>query len=195
MIVRTHDAARVGAIFNHPSILPFVALGRSRSDVAALVENPENWCFVAEGGAWLFHRLGAGLYEGHAGVLPEWRGTWTRRVGLACLWELFVRSDAWQVVLRPAIDNPAAIAGCRMLGAHLEFVTGPRLPGRCGGMVAHHVYVLGLTRWLGVISGDDPRGYARFAVACPSKGDAVFRRFWLLSGRSEPCPCPSHLLD
>jgi hypothetical protein len=181
-IERTYDGARTAAIFDHPN-------------AAALAEDRNNWCFVAEGGAWLFLRLCAGLYEGHAAVVPEYRGEWTREAGIACLWRLFVESDALEVVLRPAADNLAAIAGCRMLGAHREFVTEPRMPGKNDALVSQHVYVLTLTGFLGFMFGDDPAAYARFAAVCPRKGNAAFRRFWSLSGRIEPCPLlPSPLL-
>ena len=175
LIERTFDGVRVAEIFDHPN-------------AAVIAENRQNWCFVAEGGGWLFLRLCAGIYEGHAAILPEYRGEWVRQAGQECLWRLFVESDALEVVLRPAADNPAAIAGCRMLGAHREFVTEPRMAGGDGGLVSQHVYVLTLCGWLGFISGDDPAAYARFAAACPRKGNAAFRRFWSLSGRTEPCP-------
>lgn len=187
-IERTNEVSRVNAVLNHSAILPYVAPAKSVIDATEIVANPDHWCFLGEGGVWLFLRLCPALYDCHAAVLPEFRGRWVRDAAQECLWRLFAESDALEIIMRPAADNPAAIAGCRMLGAHREFVTAPRMPGRNGGLVAQHVYVLSLCGWLGSISGDDPAAYARFAEACPHKGNPAFRRFWSLSGRTEPCP-------
>ncbi len=67
--MRTLDAAFLNEVANDPEVRPF--LGRSGAlDLAPLISDPNNYCFVCDQGGFVGIKLQPGLYELHTIFRP-----------------------------------------------------------------------------------------------------------------------------
>lgn len=78
---RSHDAAEINAILNHPEVYPWVAcrIPRGEVDVSGLLADPRNVLLMLRGGGFFCVAqtppgLPAMIYEVHIQFLPNYRG-------------------------------------------------------------------------------------------------------------------------
>lgn len=105
MLVRSHDAARINAVVNHPEVRPHVgAPDAGDLDVTDLVERPEHWFLMGDHGGFMLSWSAPGVREVHTFVLPEGRGKWAedaraamldyaRKNGTEMLWTKIAEDD------------------------------------------------------------------------------------------------------
>lgn len=107
MIRRTFDPSLLNQVINHPQVRPWMAPGDGPLDVTAVVSNPANFALVTEGGGFILHNQGQGIYEVHSQFLPEHR-TNTREAMRAGFDYMFTRTDCERVVTQVPDNNRAA---------------------------------------------------------------------------------------
>ena len=105
MLVRSHDAARINAVVNHPEVRPHVGAPELGDlDVTDLVERPEHWFLMGDHGGFMLSWSAPGVREVHTFVLPEGRGKWAedaraamldyaRKNGTEMLWTKIAEDD------------------------------------------------------------------------------------------------------
>lgn len=105
MLVRSHDAARINAVVNHPEVRPHVgAPDAGDLDVTDLVTRPEHWFLMGDHGGFMLSWSAPGVREVHTFVLPEGRGKWAedaraamldyaRKNGTEMLWTKIAEDD------------------------------------------------------------------------------------------------------
>lgn len=121
-IERQTTAARINAVLNDPGVRPWVAdAAEGKLDITAAVENPNNYCLMAEHGGCMFFRLMPTIYEVHTQVLPEGRGPWAIAMIRAAIHSMFARTDAWEIMTRVPRTHIAAKAATLRVGARFEF--------------------------------------------------------------------------
>lgn len=77
MLHRTHDAAAVNWLVNHPDVRPFVGPAEmGELDLSAAVEAPENWFLLGEYGGFALTWSAPRVYEVHTFILKPGRGKW-----------------------------------------------------------------------------------------------------------------------
>lgn len=66
------DTAKINALINHPSIREHTLLGYSGNvDLSPQIQSGEALFFGDEGGGFLMHNKGQGVWEAHTQFLPE----------------------------------------------------------------------------------------------------------------------------
>ncbi len=121
-IERRFDAIFINRIANHPEVAPFVRgylLGKM--DFAEAVTDRNNMFLTSEHGAMIFNCLQPGLFEAHTMVLPQGRGLWTLRFVRACLFWMFTRTNAMEIMTRVPKGNVPAMALVRSIKGVYEF--------------------------------------------------------------------------
>ena len=77
MLTRSHDAAQVNAVVNHPDVRPHVgAPDAGDLDVAELIARPEHWFLMGDYGGFMLGWSAPDVREVHTFILPEGRGKW-----------------------------------------------------------------------------------------------------------------------
>lgn len=105
---RTLCPASINAAANHPEVRPWlgeVAMGPL--DFAPLVSDPANVTMANDSGAFLGHKIGAGVYEIHSAFMPEGRGRLRAETARGLLF-LFTATDCQRVVTKVPACNPRA---------------------------------------------------------------------------------------
>lgn len=107
MIHRVFDAAFLNQVANHPEVRPWLG-GEGEIDFQPALNDANNIGLVTDGGGWLIHKLGPGLYECHTQFLPDQRG----RHVVAAMREgfryMFTETDCMEVVSRIPDGNRGA---------------------------------------------------------------------------------------
>lgn len=86
MLERSHDAARINAVVNHPEVRPHVGAPEiGELDLTELVERPEHWFLMGDHGGFMLSWSAPGVREVHTFVLPEGRGKWAENARAAML--------------------------------------------------------------------------------------------------------------
>lgn len=117
---RSLNADPFNAIARHPEVRPWLGFGMEDIDLAPVVSNTDNFCFLTEheDGGYLVVKLLPCLYAAHTLAMPEARG----RPMLACMRDgfaaMFLGTDAIEVVTtvpdgNEAGDRWAQVAGFR----------------------------------------------------------------------------------
>ncbi len=118
IVRQTRDASAVNAIINHPSIFPSLSLGMEGPlDIAPLMENPRNLCFLGEHGGAILVWSAPGVYDAHDFILPEGRGKWAKLACTAILSAAFNAHDARMVWAQTPVGNRP----CRFFNRALGF--------------------------------------------------------------------------
>lgn len=115
MIRRTFDPALLNNVVNHPEVRPWVGPGDEPLDLTAFVCDPDNFALVTEGGGFLLHNHGQGIYEVHTQFLPEHR-TKTREAMRSGFDYMFTRTDCERVVTQVPDNNRPAQALAKAAG-------------------------------------------------------------------------------
>lgn len=77
MLVRSHDAARINEVINHPTVRPAVGMPELGDlDMASVIERPEHWFLMGDHGGFALTWSAPATYEWHSFILPEGRGKW-----------------------------------------------------------------------------------------------------------------------
>lgn len=77
MLVRSHDAARINEVINHPTVRPAVGMPELDDlDMTPVVERPEHWFLMGDHGGFALTWSAPATYEWHSFILPEGRGKW-----------------------------------------------------------------------------------------------------------------------
>ncbi len=80
MIARCFDAAMINEIVNNPTVRPTCGGDITQPlDLTDALRNEKNLFFIGEYGGFIFMWSAPGVYEIHAMVLPEGRGSWAER--------------------------------------------------------------------------------------------------------------------
>ena len=118
-MIRTLDATRLNEIANHPAVRPWLG-GVQVIDLSEAIANPDNFAFLTDdgNGAYVYHRLAAGLYMVHTLSTPEGRGREMLTARTASLREMFVKSDAVEIVTLVPDGNK----GADVWASHAGFV-------------------------------------------------------------------------
>ena len=86
MLERSHDAARINAVVNHPEVRPHVGAPEiGELDLTELVARPEHWFLMGDHGGFMLSWSAPGVREVHTFVLPEGRGKWAENARAAML--------------------------------------------------------------------------------------------------------------
>lgn len=86
MLERSHDAARINAVVNHPEVRPHVGAPEiGELDLTELVARPEHWFLMGDHGGFMLSWSAPGVREVHTFVLPEGRGKWAEDARAAML--------------------------------------------------------------------------------------------------------------
>lgn len=86
MLERSHDAARINAVVNHPEVRPHVGAPEiGELDLTELVKRPEHWFLMGGHGGFMLSWSAPGVREVHTFVLPEGRGKWAENARAAML--------------------------------------------------------------------------------------------------------------
>lgn len=107
---RSLNAKPFNRIAAHPEVRPWLGYGMEDIDLTALVENPNNVCFLTEDedGGYILAKLKPGLYSAHTLALPSARG----KPMLSCMRDgfstMFTATDAEEIVTMVPDGNEAA---------------------------------------------------------------------------------------
>ena len=153
---REDAATDFNAIFNDPSILPYLN-PNGPLDFGSLIANRYNHFFLGDHGGIAFIHTSGGIFEGYIGVLPSSRGPWCKLFAHASLHRLFSTSNAVEVFVRCPKIWPATGALARSLGMSYELTRSNGMVTR-RGMVPADIYRLNLTDWIRVAPGLAERG-------------------------------------
>ncbi len=114
MIARTHDAAFLNAVANHPDVRPWLG-GEGEADLSPLITNPENVTLVAPNGGFVLVKIAPGIYDTHSLFLPTGRHRTIEAMREAAAW-MFEREGATELVTTVPCPNRAASALARLAG-------------------------------------------------------------------------------
>lgn len=112
---RVFNAEAVNAIANHAEVRPWLG-GRGELDFSAVAGNTDNICFLAEGAAFVCHKIGDGRYEVHSMALPSARGGFAIECVREGLRYMFCATDCVELVTRCPDGNRAALGFAREAG-------------------------------------------------------------------------------
>ena len=157
-VERRFDAEFVNRVANHPDVDRWVRgylIGKL--DFSAAAADPRNVFLTGEHGAMIFQRHQPGLYEAHTMVLPEGRGRWTLRFVRACLFWMFTRTDAMEIMTRVPRGNLASLALVRAIHGVYEF-TNRRGWVIDGDPVPAEIYSMHVQSWIRDADGLRERG-------------------------------------
>jgi hypothetical protein len=77
MLARSHDAARINEVVNHPTVRPAVGVPELGDvDMTPAVEKLEHWFLMGDHGGFALTWSAPATYEWHSFILPEGRGKW-----------------------------------------------------------------------------------------------------------------------
>ena len=114
---RSLHAYALNEIAAHPEVRPW--LGGSHSiDLTDIVASPDNFAFLTDDdkGAYLYHKKAPGLYEVHTLSLPDGRGRQMLQARSASLREMFIKTDAVEIVTLVPDGNRGAEVWARHAG-------------------------------------------------------------------------------
>lgn len=134
-------------IANDPHVRPWVAPGKEPLDLSFQVENRNNILLVGEHGCCLFLRMMPGVYEVHTQVRREGRGEWTNALTAACAHQMFLRSDAYEIMTRVPSGHLAAKAAAVSAGMRYDFTREKECNFR-GKLIDAHIYSFRIQDWL-----------------------------------------------
>jgi hypothetical protein len=119
-MIRSFDPEPFNEIFAEPTVRPWMGFGMEARDLAPLVRDPANYCFLTDNrqGGYILHRLDQGLYAAHTLALPAARGTPMFRLMIEGFAFMFTATDAVEIVTMVPDGNEngdrwAQIAGFR----------------------------------------------------------------------------------
>jgi RimJ/RimL family protein N-acetyltransferase len=121
LIDRTFDTAFVNAVVNDPEVESWVrGPFRGQLDLSPIISDHRNFVLVGEHGFAVFAYRVPGVYEWHAAVRSEGRGSWALAAGRASLDWLFEYTDAIAVLAPVPADNRPARQIVSALGFALK---------------------------------------------------------------------------
>lgn len=104
MIIRRDPMGDIcNAIVNHPTVRPgMISANDEVLDLRPLAHDPRGVLLLGEPafGCFLCYRVLDGVYEVHAGILPEGRGPWCLEFGLSSVRHMFTTTDAIEIITR-----------------------------------------------------------------------------------------------
>lgn len=108
-MIRTLHAGRFNEMANEPEVRAWLG-GRGPIDLTDTVANPENFAFLTddENGGYIYNKVGLGLYAVHTISVPAGRNRHMLAARTASLRELFIRSDAVEIVTLVPTGNKGA---------------------------------------------------------------------------------------
>lgn len=135
-------------IANDPDVRPWLGFGRGAIDLAPVVGDPRNFCFLTPGGhgGYVMHRLADGLYEAHTLSHPGKSAVPMARLRNDVLDYIFTATDCVEITTKVPDQHPTAEAWASAAGFNKAF-------RREGGFVlddlevGFSVYSLSYQRW------------------------------------------------
>lgn len=106
----------LNAAVNDPDVLPFVAEGYIRVDMAPFLANPENIALRRGPGVMIFAHMGNGFYDGHLLFPRSVRGLDALISARSMISEVFTQYAARAISGEISRDNRAARTFTRALG-------------------------------------------------------------------------------
>lgn len=121
-MIRTLHADVFNEIANHPEVRPWLG-GTHELDLTETIANPENFAFLTdeEMGGYIYHKLQPGLYAVHTLSLPEGRGRQMLGARSQSLREMFIKSDAVEIVTMVPDGNLGALTWAKHAGFRETF--------------------------------------------------------------------------
>lgn len=113
---KTRSYTLVNAVLNHPDVRPTIEAGIQYLDSRAIISDPENVVYAGEEGVALFTVIQPGLYRGHIGLLPQYRGATGLKAARDVLDDLFKHRVVTAVVAAVPLRLRQARLFCKMLG-------------------------------------------------------------------------------
>jgi hypothetical protein len=146
--VERHLKADVlNAIANDPDVRPWIAPGREPLDLSFQVENRNNILLVGEHGCCMFLRMLPGVYEVHTQVRKEGRGEWTNALAAECVRQMFLRTDAYEIMTRVPKGHLGAKTAAVTVGMRYDFTREKECRFR-DTLTDVHIYSFRLQDWL-----------------------------------------------
>lgn len=117
MLARTHDAAFMNSVVNHPAIKPQVSLGMEGTlDLTPLVSDEGNVCLQNEHGGFLFIRSEHDCFDVHTQFLPEGRGPAALASAREAAWFMFTQTHCLAIRTFVGSTNHPARALTKRMG-------------------------------------------------------------------------------
>lgn len=114
----TPSARFVEAVLNHPAVRRRVQGGNGRLSASNL---PVDCVWRAFDGGWmLFQPVGAGSYQGHVAILPDYWGGPAVTFGKLAITDLFTKYGGLRLEAAAPVQLPAVRSYCRRLGLKPE---------------------------------------------------------------------------
>ena len=105
-------------IVNHPDVFPLLSEDDNPIDLRPLAQNPRARLLVGVPplGTYVAARILDGVWEFHAGVLPEGRGAWNVEFSEAAIRYMFVETDAIELITRVPVTHLACLTLVKKFG-------------------------------------------------------------------------------
>lgn len=120
-VERHAGADFLNEIANDPAVRPWIAPGRERLDLGFQTANPHNILLAGEHGCCLFLKMLPGVYEVHTQVRKSGRGEWTNALVAECARQMFLHTDAYEIMTRVPAGHLGAKAAAVQVGMRYEF--------------------------------------------------------------------------
>lgn len=146
-VERQLDAAFLNEIANDPDVRPWIAPGREALDLTPQVKNRNNVLLAGEYGCCMFLKMLPGVYEVHTQVRKEGRGAWTNALASECVRQMFLRSDAYEIMTRVPHGHLAAKTAAISVGMRYDFMREKECFFR-DRMVDVHIYSFRMQDWM-----------------------------------------------
>jgi hypothetical protein len=146
-VERHLDAGFLNRIANDPHVRPWIAPGKEPLDLTFQVENRNNVLLAGEHGCCIFLKMLPGVYEVHTQVRREGRGEWTNALTAACAHQMFLKTDAYEIMTRVPHGHIAAKTAAISAGMRYDFTREKECLFR-GNLLDVHIYSFRIQDWL-----------------------------------------------
>lgn len=158
LVRRSFDAAEINAILNDPYVFKHVAIaGQEKLDVSQLIENPNVYLLMAEGGSMIFTPLEPCVYEIHTAFLKSalrsahengHTGPYIQNACLAAYRWMFTQTDCVVILTKIPHHNRAALVFAPTLGWQIEYTRKNAFATHAGDLVDVTYCALRYDDWL-----------------------------------------------
>lgn len=145
-IQQATNADHVNRIVNDPSVYPWIKGNHTEPlDLKNVVK--KHIVLESEYGCVIFVKIQPGVYEFHASVLPEGRGSWMSDGASEAFHWMFTRTDAYELLTKCPDGNLPSKMGAKRVGCTFNFRTGPIWPVD-GMLVPVDIYGILIQQWV-----------------------------------------------
>ncbi len=158
---RSLDPGPFNAIFNDPDVRPWMGYGTEPKDLAGVVRNVENYCFLTPNhdGGYICANLQPGLYVAHTLALPSARGRPMLKLMREGFEYMFTATDAVEIVTTCPDGNEAGARWAEIAGFRETFRREGHFP-MAGKLVGASYRSLAYADWVLMHEPNRKRGQA-----------------------------------